>query len=262
VACEILARAGLECDVVNNGLEALEAVKSQPYAIVLMDCQMPKMDGFEATRAIRAHEAGLAAADGNAARRTTIIALTANAVKGDRESCLQAGMDAYVTKPINPAELLKTINASLAATPVVKPEPSAAVIGASPTAVGEAVRQSVSFNECPIDVDSLLERCVNDAAFCRRILEKFSGRVETQLGEIQQAVAAHDPAELKMKAHALKGAAANLSANGLWACAAELEQLAGADDWSRAPVVVGELVAEIARCRQQIPRLSEDLAVR
>jgi HPt (histidine-containing phosphotransfer) domain-containing protein len=108
----------------------------------------------------------------------------------------------------------------------------------------------------------LLERCLSDTGFCRRILEKFSGRVNEQLGEIQQAVAAHNTAELKLKAHALKGAAANLSADCLWACAAELEQLAAADDWSRTLVVVGELSAEIARCRRHIPRLSAELAAR
>jgi HPt (histidine-containing phosphotransfer) domain-containing protein len=86
--------------------------------------------------------------------------------------------------------------------------------------------------------------------------------VNEQLSEIEQAATARNQAELKLKAHALKGAAANLSANCLWACAAELEQLAAVDDWSRALVVVRELGVEIARCRQHIPRLSEELAAR
>ncbi len=105
VAFEILARAGCQCDIANNGREALEAVKSRPYDVVLMDCQMPQMDGFEATRAIRAFEANAGAEK----PRTPIIALTANAIKGDRELCLDAGMDSYVTKPINPPDLLGTI---------------------------------------------------------------------------------------------------------------------------------------------------------
>ena len=108
VAYEILARAGCHCDIANNGREAFEAVKARHYDVVLMDCQMPQMDGFEATRAIRAHEADQAGGE-TASKRTPIIALTANAVKGDREQCLQAGMDGYVTKPIHPQELLGTI---------------------------------------------------------------------------------------------------------------------------------------------------------
>ena len=105
VAFEILARAGCQCDIANNGREALEAVKSRQYDVVLMDCQMPQMDGFEATRAIRTFEAKAGAEK----PRTPIIALTANAIKGDRELCLDAGMDSYVTKPINPPDLLGTI---------------------------------------------------------------------------------------------------------------------------------------------------------
>ncbi len=140
-----------------------------------------------------------------------------------------------------------------AQTPVIESHAEASVA---------ALRESLRDAECPIDLDTLLERCLGDASFCRRILEKFSGRVNAQLGEIQQAVATHNAAELKLKAHALKGAAANLSADCLWACAAEIEQLAAADDWTRTLVVVGELAAEIARCRQHIPRLSEVLAAR
>ncbi len=104
VAMEILRRSGLSGDVVSNGKEALDAARTGRYDIILMDCQMPVMDGFEATRNIRAEEA----ADPSR-RRMPIIALTANAVKGDREACLQAGMDDYVTKPINPADLMRAI---------------------------------------------------------------------------------------------------------------------------------------------------------
>ncbi len=110
VVREILTKAGHFCDVVPDGMQAVQAIRGGSYDLVLMDCQMPVMDGFEATRMIRRAES---ATGGQA--RLPIIALTANAMKGDRERCFEAGMDAYATKPINPRDLLKTIDQALRA---------------------------------------------------------------------------------------------------------------------------------------------------
>ncbi len=100
VATHILRKSGFRTQVAENGIEAVEAVRECDFSLVLMDCQMPGMDGFEATRQIRAEQGG---------RRLPILALTANAVTGDRERCLAAGMDDYITKPIQPAELVSAI---------------------------------------------------------------------------------------------------------------------------------------------------------
>jgi CheY-like chemotaxis protein len=105
VAREILIRSGYECDVVGDGETAVRAVQNVPYDLVLMDCQMPLMDGFMATKEIRRLE-GLGMVRRHAGRRLPILALTANAMQGDRDRCLTAGMDGYASKPINPAELL------------------------------------------------------------------------------------------------------------------------------------------------------------
>ncbi len=113
VASRILERAGFSCRIVGDGLEALDALEHQHYDIVLMDCQMPRMDGFEATRAIRRRESEQDWPDG-ARERVHVIALTANAMKGDRERCLEAGMDDYLTKPVSPAALTEKIEARLA----------------------------------------------------------------------------------------------------------------------------------------------------
>ena len=109
VAHEILARSGYHCDIAATGKQALDAVLEKPYDLVLMDCQMPEMDGFTATEAIR-HAERLGKLplrrDGHP---LIIVALTANAVKGDRERCIQAGMDSYLTKPLNPQKLIEVI---------------------------------------------------------------------------------------------------------------------------------------------------------
>ncbi|MGL6197171.1 MAG: response regulator, partial [Thermoguttaceae bacterium] len=105
---EILASAGADCDIAVNGKQAYQEVKKKDYHLILMDCQMPEMDGYEATRLIRYDEEIYFQAT-NKYRRVPIIALTANAAKGDEERCLVAGMDAYCSKPINPERLLSTI---------------------------------------------------------------------------------------------------------------------------------------------------------
>lgn len=113
VTREVLTKAGFECEIVPNGKRAVEALTSSRYDLVLMDCQMPVMDGFDAVREIRRLEQHTCP-DGASAHRTPIVALTANAMKGDRERCLDAGMDAYAVKPINPTALIETIRAVLA----------------------------------------------------------------------------------------------------------------------------------------------------
>ncbi len=111
VTREVLTQGGHTCDLVPDGRCAAESVRTARYDVVLMDCQMPVMDGFEATRLIRRNEAAV-----GGGRHTPIVALTANAMKGDRERCLEAGMDGYASKPVNPAELLRTIEQVLDAT--------------------------------------------------------------------------------------------------------------------------------------------------
>ncbi|MHB8671669.1 MAG: response regulator, partial [Acidimicrobiales bacterium] len=120
VAAAMLARLGYQADLVANGHEAIEALGRVPYAAILMDCQMPEMDGFEAAEQIRRSER-----QSGSGRRTPIIALTAAAMKGDEQRCLAAGMDVYVTKPINASELAAVLGEFLGPTPNLAPAPAA-----------------------------------------------------------------------------------------------------------------------------------------
>jgi CheY-like chemotaxis protein len=114
VAVSLLGKLGVRADVVANGVEAVKAVGAIPYDLVLMDVQMPEMDGCEATRQIRAAEAckALAATDRGPlpAGPIPILAMTANAMKGDRERCLETGMDDYLTKPMDAEALIKALD--------------------------------------------------------------------------------------------------------------------------------------------------------
>jgi len=198
VASEFLKTEGHEVAVANNGREALEALASQPFDLILMDMQMPQMDGFEATAAWRAQEKA-------SGRHTPIIALTAHAMKGDRERCLAAGMDEYVSKPIQPAELRRVIQAVL--------PPS--IEGATGRRLGPAAadRAPAAVEAPPVlDQAGVLERVNNNKAILGQATALFLQDSPRQMAALREALSQADAAALARSAHAIKGAAANLGA--------------------------------------------------
>jgi CheY-like chemotaxis protein len=253
VAQEILKQAGHVCKVVNNGRQAVEQMAAGGFDLVLMDCQMPEMDGFEATQRIRQ-------AEGASGRHIPIVALTANAVKGDRERCLAAGMDDYISKPFDPPELLATIGALLGTKQVVQVRTAPRNDGGCLPKV--AVETPSAAPPRPLDIDSLLERCLGNVELVQTMLEKFKGMAADKLAELSRQIASNNASEASRVAHALKGSAANMSAGGIAAVAAEIEKAGRSADLAAAERQLERLREEIERCNADIQSVAHDLAAR
>jgi CheY-like chemotaxis protein len=206
VAVGLLTRRGHDITVANNGLEALAELERGSFDVVLMDVQMPEMGGLDATAAIRQREI----VNGGHIR---IVAMTAHAMKGDRERCLAAGMDGYLSKPIDPALLYAAL------------EHQANGVEDQPTAIAPASTHSTPVAAVPIDRDSLMERLGGDEQLLIDVIRVFLDDCPARLAAIKAAVDSRDAERIRTSAHALKGAAANLSAKGLFEAAGMLERL-------------------------------------
>ena len=234
---EVLVRQlellGVNADTVNDGVEALEAwaASGGRYAAVLADIHMPRMDGHELSRQIRAAEAK------NGATRTPIVAVTANAMKGEDERCLAAGMDAYLAKPVNMDQLRVTLERWM---PIED--------AARETAHSEAPAKPAA----AIDREVLAAWLGDDAAAINSLLAKFRDTAIAAEREISTASRAGDLPTLAAAAHKLKGAAQTIGANGVGSAAAALEQAGKAGDRTRCREGLGPLAAELRRALSEI----------
>jgi CheY-like chemotaxis protein len=242
VASELLAITGCTCTMVVNGREALETAIRESFDVILMDCQMPELDGFEASRAIR--EAEKRAGDG---QRRPIIALTANAIVGDREFCLAAGMDDYVTKPIDAVELFSAIRRQLPADRL-EAIGSPAVTAPAPIPVEVS---SVNTNAAPpVDLSSLEQRCMGNRKLASKALKIFDVGLVKDVGLLLESVSKGDAKAAAASAHKIKGSAANVSAEQVRVVAAELEKLAKSDSLAQANDALAQLDIEVRRFQE------------
>jgi two-component system, sensor histidine kinase and response regulator len=202
VALRQLEKMGLQADAVANGVEAVEAVSRGSYDLVLMDVQMPEMDGFAATAEIRRREA---AAD----ERIPIIALTANALTGDRERCLAAGMDDYLSKPILESELARVVGRYLPAAPPSVPPP--------------AIEPNVASVLDPVVLDGLRELSGGTDDFIREVAALYLEDAPHRMREIREAAARSDADGVAAAAHALKSSSGNLGADTVGTLCDEIE---------------------------------------
>jgi two-component system sensor histidine kinase/response regulator len=234
VAVKTLERLGYQADVVANGLEALEALSRIPYAAVLMDVQMPEMDGYEATREVRRRERG----DG---RHTPIIAMTANAMQGDRKKALEAGMDDYVPKPVKPQELDAVLRRW-----VLRPE-------AAVTTVSESGSEPGASTDDPIDRSVLVSlrelQVEGEPEILSELIELFLDDVPRHLAALREAVQAGDARSVERIAHTLKGSCGNMGAVRMEAISAELEEIGRSEDLKAARARISRLEEEFGRVR-------------
>jgi PAS domain S-box-containing protein len=221
----LLRQRGHQVVVVGNGRQAVERSAAQPFDVILMDLQMPELGGLEATAAIRARER-------EAGGHVPIIALTAHAMSGDRERCLEAGMDGYVSKPLRPQELFSAID--LLFTPSA-PAGAEGATEASPPAVAQKV-----------DRATLLASFGGKIRLVAEVVGVFLADTPIMLGRLRAAARAGDAAEVAAAAHAIKGAAGLFSQGEAFECARRLEKTARAGDLSSIETVCTDLETAVS----------------
>jgi PAS domain S-box-containing protein len=266
LAVVLLQKAGFSVDVVENGLQAVERIKSNAYSVVLMDVQMPEMDGYEATRQNRRWEK-------LGGSHLPIVAMTAHAMQGDRERCLDAGMDDYLTKPLEPRVLFNVLERWIEIdhpkeTKTTREEvedysstddlfSSNLMDGlfgdtdgtASPPApepVQALPTESLS-KLSPINLDAVLYRFGDDREFMMQMFKEFMAHLPGRLVEFDKALKDNDPSTLGRIAHNLKGTSQNFNAEPLSVIAQALEKAGASENLANAPELVAQLDNEIRR---------------
>ena len=209
VALHIFEKLGFSADVAGNGREAIEALRRAPYDLVFMDVQMPVMDGFAATRMIRDGRSGVLHSG------IPIIAMTAHAMKGDRERCIGMGMSDYIPKPIMPGVLAEMLDKWL----VHAPEAAAPQTAQASSGEADPVSGPVVF-----DRQTLLARLLGDRELVKEICAGYLEEMPEQLQRLRQAVDRNDGDLVGKMSHTMKGAAANVGAMALSAAALNMEK--------------------------------------
>ncbi len=232
VALKTLEKLGYRADAVANGQEALEALQAMPYDLVLMDCTMPAMNGYEATRAIRATDAL------GSNQRVPIVALTANAMRGDREKCIAAGMDDYLTKPLQPQEMVNVLDEWL--TNLDLREES------------KIENAPVSPQEEVFDLSSLLERLLNDDEIAREVIITFIKEFPVVEDKLRRSLVERDADTARRHAHTIEGMAMNVGALVLRRVAGKVEQTVAANEIPEAVSLLPDLNKQFSLAKRQM----------
>ena len=236
VACGILEGAGHSVLVANNGAEVAPLLAAHQIDVVLMDIQMPHMDGFQATAAIREKEKLTGA-------HLPVIAMTAHALAGYKERCLAAGMDGYVTKPVRPELLLQALSGVAAAVDTVVPAE------AEP-----ALQEQSAFDTAAFDTEGLVDRVMGNEDLARRLAGAFVDRMPEQLAALAEAISASDAQATMIAAHSIKGVAANLGCTEVQDLASQVEKLGETGDVSRASEIMPEVRAAFEAVKPALRR--------
>ncbi len=236
VAVAVLEKLGHRVDAVGTGREAVDAWRSGRYDLILMDCQMPELDGYEATREIRRIEA----AAGHA--RIPIVALTAHAIQGTELQCREAGMDDYLTKPLDRDRLADSLDRHLG-------DGAGGAAAAASTLAPETDEGAA-----PVDWSGLLESLEGDESLARELAEIYIGSGNSLLADLAAAVHCGDWVTAGSKAHALKGASANIRAGRVAEAAARLEAAARSGEADRLATLAEELTRDLGAAAEFLRR--------
>jgi two-component system sensor histidine kinase/response regulator len=246
VASAMLEGLGLDVSRACNGEEALHSVQSGEFDLVLMDCQMPVMDGFAATAEIRRHQQQ----QRGRARSLPIIAITANALQGDRESCLAAGMDDYLSKPFTQQALGQTISRWISLPRMAVPPDEASDAPPPAAPVPEQINRQALNNIRALSA-------TNGNALLERVLQAYLEDTPTHLHTIRQAIANGNTSQMRKAAHSLKSSSANVGADALAQRCKELEQLGRNDTTAGAAVLLAEMERSFQAARQALGAILE-----
>ena len=248
VALGILKKLGMRADAVASGAEALRSLASIPYDLVLMDVQMPEMDGLEATRAIRDERSDVLS------HGIPIVAMTAHTTGGDRARCREAGMNDYVTKPVSPQALSAALerwlprDGAAASAQPIEPEAAAACPAAAPEAAPAPAPAPATGVEAPVfDRAGMLARLMGDEALAQLVLGEFLADIPRQLETLQGCVAAGDAVGARRQAHSIKGASGTVGGEAMRSRAMEMEQAGQAGDLDAIIARMPDLEFEFAR---------------
>jgi len=247
VAGAMLEGLGLEVSRACNGEQALQAEQAGEFDLILMDCQMPVMDGFAATTEIRRREQ-----QRGRGRSVPIIAITANALQGDRESCLAAGMDDYLSKPFTQQALGQTIARWISLPRLAPPAPELPEVKEAPAVAmphSEINRQALQ------NIRAL--SATNGDALLDRVLHAYLDDTPSHLHTLRQAIAAGDTGQLRKAAHSLKSSSANVGADALAQRCRELEQLGRNDTTAGAAVLLADMERTFQAVRQALGAILE-----
>ena len=257
VASTMLAQMGCKVDIAGNGQEAIDRLARHSYAIVLMDCQMPVMDGFQATAVIRARECAAASGGSDAPPRLPIVAVTAHAIRGDRERCLEAGMDDYLCKPFVREELAMVLKRWLPAFAQTRdeaaggPDPVAPVSGETSPAAPSARTQNnplVALDAAVLENIRKMERN-GSPGLLARLVDLYQRNTATLLEQLRGAADGGEREGLRTAAHTLKSSSANVGAVRMQGLCKDLEMMARTGPVPDAMAYVAAIEQEFARVR-------------
>ncbi|MEJ2212675.1 MAG: response regulator, partial [Gammaproteobacteria bacterium] len=246
VAKGLLKKFGLQADVATNGVEAIESLRKVNYDIVLMDCQMPIMDGYQASETIRKPDSGVINSD------VPIVAMTANAMQGDREKCIAAGMNDYIAKPVVPEKLQQALQTWLPEICHVGPEDIShesydetveqqALLEQDIHQTSEAV-STVNTDKSVFNYEALSARMMHDEELIKMVAEEFIDDMKDQVDSLEKAVQDADLENIALHAHSIKGAASNLGGVALSSKAYNMEKAGKAGDLETVVASMPELI--------------------